>query len=173
MALLAWHEDLNTGIELIDHQHMRIVDLVNRLQPARNAQARVRLMQRIEELIDYTISHFSFEESLMEESNYPFRHAHKRVHEIISSRLDAYRLRARQGEDVSQSLRNLFERWLFEHIRGDDKAYAIAVKKHLTPFIVARKRSDVLSRKFKRLWYKPAKSCNVHAGHSRLQQRTG
>jgi len=34
MALLLWQDDLNTGIEVIDDQHRRIVHMINQLHQA-------------------------------------------------------------------------------------------------------------------------------------------
>lgn len=34
MALLIWQDDLDTGIEVIDHQHRRIVEMINHLHVA-------------------------------------------------------------------------------------------------------------------------------------------
>ncbi|KAG1461099.1 hypothetical protein G6F57_014208 [Rhizopus arrhizus] len=70
------------------------------------------------------MSHFAFEEELMEEAGYPFCAAHKRVHEVFIKRVAEYRLRFQAGEDISDELRTMLSRWLFNHIRGDDQAYA-------------------------------------------------
>ena len=36
MALLLWQDDLNTGIEVIDDQHRRIVSMINQLHHGRD-----------------------------------------------------------------------------------------------------------------------------------------
>jgi len=135
MALLVWQDDLNTGIEPIDHQHMRIVEMINRLNAIHKNARRETISDVIDELVDYTLSHFAFEEELMEEAGYPFCTAHKRVHEVFTRRVVEYKMRFRAGEDIVEELRNLLARWLFNHIRGDDQAYAPQVKKHLNRFI--------------------------------------
>lgn len=152
MALLVWQDDLNTGIEVIDHQHMRIVEMINHLHVAQKSMERVAVAEVIDELIDYTMSHFAFEEELMEEAGYPFSHAHRRVHEIFAKRVGEYRLRFQAGEDVTDELRNMLARWLFNHIRGDDKAYADSVKKHLNQFSREHQEGGWLSRTLKRLF---------------------
>jgi hemerythrin len=153
MALLVWQDDLNTGIEVIDHQHMRIVEMINHLQIAQKSMERIAVGEVIDELVDYTMSHFAFEEELMEEAGYPFSHAHKRVHEIFGKRVMEYRLRFGAGEDVTDELRNMLARWLFNHIRGDDKAYADSVKKHLNQFTREHEQGGWLSRTLKRLFH--------------------
>ena len=117
MALLVWQAELDTGIDVIDQQHHRIVALINQLAEAttREDQAVV-----LEELVDYTLSHFAFEEELMEESGYTFGPAHKRVHEMFVRRVSEYRMRFEAGEDIAGELKGMLARWLFNHIRGDD-----------------------------------------------------
>ncbi len=131
MALLVWQAELDTGIDVIDQQHHRIVALINQLAEAttRDDQAAV-----LEELVDYTLSHFAFEEELMEESGYTFGPAHKRVHEMFVRRVSEYRMRFDAGEDITGELKGMLARWLFNHIRGDDKAYARHVRHYLDTY---------------------------------------
>ena len=131
MALLVWQAELDTGIDVIDQQHHRIVALINQLAEAttRDDQAAV-----LEELVDYTLSHFAFEEELMEESGYTFGPAHKRVHEMFVRRVSEYRMRFDAGEDITGELKGMLARWLFNHIRGDDKSYARHVRHYLDTY---------------------------------------
>ncbi|MCW1981470.1 hemerythrin [Xanthomonas arboricola] len=152
MALLIWQDDLNTGIEVIDHQHRRLVETINHLQVAQTSLQRLAVSDVIDELIDYTLSHFAFEEELMEEAGYPFSHAHQRVHAVFAKRVDDYRLRFQAGEDVSDELRNMLSRWLFNHIRGDDQAYALQVIAHLDQFSRTHQHGSWLGRTLKRLF---------------------
>ncbi|QDS16411.1 bacteriohemerythrin [Xanthomonas arboricola] len=152
MALLVWQDDLNTGIEVIDHQHRRIVEMINQLHAAHAYLQRLAVAEVIDELIDYTLSHFAFEEELMEEAGYPFSLAHKRVHEVFGKRVGEYRLRFQAGEDVCDELRSMLSRWLFNHIRGDDQAYAPQVIAHLDQFARSHQHGNWLGRTLKRLF---------------------
>ena len=131
MALLVWQAELDTGIDVIDQQHQRIVALINQLAEAtgRDDQAAV-----LEELVDYTLSHFAFEEELMEESGYTFGPAHKRVHDMFARRVGEYRMRFEAGEDITAELKGMLARWLFNHIRGDDKSYSKHVRHYLETY---------------------------------------
>ncbi|MGV7194913.1 bacteriohemerythrin [Xanthomonas axonopodis] len=152
MALLVWQDDLNTGIEVIDHQHRRIVDMINQLHAAHTSLQRLAVAEVIDELIDYTLSHFAFEEELMQEAGYPFSLAHARVHQVFGKRVGDYRLRFQAGEDVSDDLRNMLSRWLFNHIRGDDQAYAPQVIAHLNQFARTHQHGSWLGRTLKRIF---------------------
>ncbi|MBE7376176.1 bacteriohemerythrin [Pseudomonas lopnurensis] len=152
MSLLVWQSDLNTGIDVIDAQHRRIVEMINHLHSAQMSQHSAELGEVLEELVDYTLSHFAFEEELMEEAGYPFTGAHKRVHQIFTRRVDEYRLRFRAGEDVADELKSLLSRWLFNHIRNDDKAYVETVKHHFNKFVREHEEGGWFSRTVHRLF---------------------
>ena len=128
---MVWQDDLNTGIKVIDNQHRRIVDMINHLHDAVERGDRRELNDILDELVDYTLSHFTFEESLMEDAGYEFSRAHKRVHEVFVKRVSEYQLRFRASEDIAQELLHTLSHWLFNHIRNDDKAIVDAVRRHL------------------------------------------
>lgn len=152
MALLVWQDDLNTGIDVIDQQHRRIVEMLNHLYNAQKSMERAVVAEVIDELVDYTLSHFAFEEELMEEAGYAFCAAHKRVHEVFIKRVSEYHMRFQAGEDITDELRTMLSRWLFNHIRGDDKAYAEKVKRHLNKFTREHDDGNWLGRTLKRLF---------------------
>jgi hemerythrin len=131
MAYLHWSSDLDTGIEVIDKQHQRIADYLNELNAA-NSTGDMAVTNRIlNELVDYTITHFSFEEELQEKAGYPFLRAHKRVHEIFAKRVAEFQKRAAAGENVAPEVLAMLKIWLVNHIKGDDADYAPSVKKML------------------------------------------
>jgi hemerythrin len=130
MSFLIWQNDLDTGIDVIDAQHRRIIEMINHLHTAQATRDRLAIGEVIDELVDYTLSHFAFEEELMEEAGYTFTNAHKRVHEIFIKRVAEYRQRYQAGEDIADELKNMLSRWLINHIRGDDKAYAETIKRN-------------------------------------------
>jgi len=79
MAFLAWSRELDTGIDIIDSQHKRIVEYINALHETQESLDRAKVGDIINELVDYTVSHFAFEESLMENAGYPFLAPHQKV----------------------------------------------------------------------------------------------
>ena len=74
------------------------------------------------------------------------------MHEIFGKRVAEYRLRFQAGEDVTDELRTMLSRWLFNHIRGDDKAYAGSVKQHLNQFARDHQQGSWLGRTLKRIF---------------------
>ena len=64
--LVSWTADLSVGIEAIDDQHRRIVDYINELHEASQNDDRNVVGRIIDDLMEYTVSHVSFEEAMME-----------------------------------------------------------------------------------------------------------
>jgi hemerythrin len=152
---IIWNDTLNTGIGVIDSQHRRIVAYINALEEARLANDRTRVGSVIEQLIDYTQSHFGFEESLMEEAGYRFLKPHQKVHELFIRRVNGFTVRAAKGEDVAAELHSMLSTWLLNHIAHEDRDYAAAVKRmteddekrHPVP-VLQEKRRGLLRRFF-------------------------
>ncbi|MBB1649075.1 hemerythrin [Delftia sp. UME58] len=131
MALLVWVPELDTGIAEIDRQHRRIVDYINKLYELRSSPDREALGDVIGEMIDYTVSHFVFEESLIESAGYMFAGPHKKVHELFTRRVIEMQTRFDAGEDVAAELHGMLSRWLFNHIRNEDTGYVDSAKAYL------------------------------------------
>ena len=131
MLKLEWSDILDTGIEEIDNQHRRLVDYINELGEARKTQDTKLVGKVIDDTIDYTVSHFGFEETLIEEAGYKLLRPHKKVHELFVRRVTDLQKRFKAGEDISEELHALLSRWLVSHIKHDDHAYAECVKKYL------------------------------------------
>jgi hemerythrin len=129
MAYMEWTQDLDTGIGVIDEQHKRIVEYINELDTANRIGNLAGINHVLENLLDYTITHFEFEEELQEKANYPFLKAHQRVHEIFMKRVSTFRDRATKGENVAPELLSMLNVWLANHIKGDDRDYVESVKK--------------------------------------------
>jgi hemerythrin len=128
MALMSWTQDLETGITVIDDQHKRIIDFINELDDACRTGNADETSHVMEGLLNYTVTHFEFEESLQEKASYPFLKAHQRIHELFMKKVAAFRERASKGEDVAPELLNLLQGWLVNHIKGEDRDYIESVK---------------------------------------------
>ena len=149
MGKLTWSTDLDTGIDVIDKQHRRIVDYINELHDARTSgHKKEDIAHVIGELVDYTLSHFTFEESMQEEAHYPFLKAHKKVHDLFVKRVAEYQERFKLGEDISEELNNLLVTWLYNHIKRDDADYVESVKKNLQQNDFVEKKKGFFGRLF-------------------------
>lgn len=128
MAYMEWTQDLESGIPVIDAQHKRIVDYINELSTACQTGNDKETQNVIEGLLDYTITHFQFEEDLQEKAGYPFLKAHRRIHEIFMKKVATIRERSAKGEDIAYELLDLLNGWLASHIKSEDRDYVESVK---------------------------------------------
>ena len=149
-------KEFRTNIEAVDNQHQRLVDMVTQLDDVRktsyaSAEEKQRAVGNVvSEMIDYTISHFAFEESLMEDAQYKFYHAHKRIHALFVKRAGEYKDRWVAGENILDELYDVLNRWLFNHIHNDDRAFAPVVIKHMAT--MGRSGHSWISQLFKRFF---------------------
>lgn len=131
MQHIEWSSEFELGIGVIDAQHKRIVDYINMLVDYDDHATHDEIAELIDSLIDYTYSHFGFEESLMEEASYEYTNVHKRTHVAFTERIDELHKKFDKGEDVSKEIGSLLQTWLINHIKEDDRGYVSAVKQRL------------------------------------------
>ena len=129
--LVSWTQDLSVGIEAIDDQHKHIVDYINQLHDAGLRKDREAIGSVLAELMEYTVSHFSFEEALMDQARYRYAAPHKKVHELFTRRIAEYRHRFQLGEDVAVEMQGTLIKWLMNHIKREDMNYGEAVRASL------------------------------------------
>lgn len=126
--LLSWTPDLSVGIDAIDDQHKRIVTYINQLHDAHLTQDRNAVAAVIEGLVDYTLSHFRFEEAMLQKALYPMLPVHKKVHRLFIRRVSDYQQRFALGDDVAEELLITLVKWLANHIKHEDMDYSPTVR---------------------------------------------
>ena len=129
--LIAWNEDLRTGDDQIDHQHMYLIEQTNRLyELIANGIDQEECQRLAAKLIKYASKHFAAEEQLMEELLYPGYPEHLREHQEFSKRVVDLFERQVQGERITpEALKGLLSEWFTHHIRNYDLALAHFAKK--------------------------------------------
>lgn len=137
---IAWNRDFETGIEVIDEQHKRILDYINEIDEVCFTHDREKVKQILDHIIDYTQSHFAFEESLQEQAGYRFSVPHKKVHDLFIKRIEDYRLRFLRGETIEEDLYQVLTKWLINHIKHDDADYVDAVKENMKSIIKEKEK---------------------------------
>ncbi len=122
-----WSDDLSVGIQEIDEQHKILVNLINRLfNETITHQADASVMDEIlHELVEYTVIHFSVEESLFRIFDYPATEEHTRHHSELKAQVLDIQKKVKRGEArVNTELLMFLKKWLTNHIHHEDKLYA-------------------------------------------------
>lgn len=123
MAFMEWDPSLDTGIEVIDEQHKGIVRFINDLHDAATTNDREKVSYVLDGLINYTVSHFAFEEDMLEQHNYPLIGAHKKVHHAFINRINKHKEDHEKGKNVALPLSGELQIWLTSHIKNEDADY--------------------------------------------------
>jgi hemerythrin-like metal-binding protein len=121
-----WKDEYSVGIFEIDSQHRTLIAILNRLYSELwEDKAQESLDAAIEELIEYTKTHFAFEEALMEKYGYPGLPAHQAIHAKLTREVGEFRNSIDQGR-LANPLDALpfLKDWLTLHILKQDKEYA-------------------------------------------------
>jgi hemerythrin len=124
MTLVEWNDKLSIGVSSVDEQHKQLVGFLNELYDAVQArQGHEKLGQLFNELIDYTVYHFSYEETLFTKTGYPAAPEHKKEHDELTRQVLEKKQKYEDGAapHLPIELLNFLRRWLLTHIAGSDR----------------------------------------------------
>jgi hemerythrin-like metal-binding protein len=128
--LINWSRSYSVGVSQMDKEHQRLIDIINNLYSAmRSGRSKDAIGSILDELIDYTKTHFAHEEKLMKESNYDGFDEQKRSHEALIAQVVEIQGKFRVGTALGQEVMNFLKSWLINHIQGLDKKYGPAMNK--------------------------------------------
>ncbi len=123
--LIGKNKTLLTGIEEMDEQHQRIIDMVNDIFEAfRNNAKRANIKESLKTLIDYSSWHFSNEERYFEEFGFEAKEAHKKSHNEFTSELQKFSKSYDKGRAQNYEAFMLYvKHWIESHFANDDQKY--------------------------------------------------
>lgn len=126
MPFLMWSGNYSVRIQAMDEQHRKLVDLINQLHDGISAgKGQAVLCQVLDALADYTRTHFTAEERLMQSGGFPGFAKHKAEHDALISKVKAIQKQAQAGQtEIGSGLLSFLREWLINHIMGSDKAYS-------------------------------------------------
>jgi hemerythrin len=126
MSFIDWNDaHLSVHVEQFDKEHKHLVHLINELHAAMKAGRGRDIMAKIlDELVGYTKSHFSAEETLMSRHGYPASGSHRAQHASFVERVGAFhREFAANNTTVTLEVLQFLQGWLVEHIQGADREF--------------------------------------------------
>jgi len=125
VALISWNESYSVKVKACDLQHQKLFYLINALQEAMKAgKGRQLAGDIVRDLDQYTVSHFTAEEALLERTNYPRLAEHRKQHQKFISDVKKIEGDINAGAVVSIALMDVLNDWLVNHIQVMDKAYS-------------------------------------------------
>jgi hemerythrin-like metal-binding protein len=121
-----WKDEYSVGIESIDRQHKKLINLINMLQTSVDYSTGEEFEQEcLAAVVDYTKTHFVYEEGLMSKYGYPDFEAHKAQHQKMIDKVnDILAAYEEHPERAMKDALDFLKQWLIRHINGTDKQYS-------------------------------------------------
>ena len=120
-------DEFLVGIDEIDAEHRRLFEIAGRVYDsldASDAAAVAVTREAVTELLDYTKTHFTHEEALMEAAAYPELEEHRELHRHLISQAHDMEMRVEFGDNyVPVELSHFLYNWLVRHIEVNDKKF--------------------------------------------------
>lgn len=127
-ALAIWKSNFAIGLPEIDDEHEVLFRCLDAISLARNTSWNLaQSFNALDQLDDYTRSHFRVEECLMRLFDYPELEEHQQQHAYFIAKLGELRTKIVK-EDISKDLAILMTHWLLNHIHHIDTKYVTFFK---------------------------------------------
>jgi hemerythrin len=126
MPLFTWKDSLSVKIESIDKEHKNLINMLNEFyENIISKTNQENISELISKMKDYTIFHFTNEERLLREHNYPKFNEHKKEHEKFIEKVSDMEKRFKEGKLIlSLEVTSFLKDWLQNHIMVTDKQYS-------------------------------------------------
>ncbi|MBT2969889.1 MAG: bacteriohemerythrin [Candidatus Thiodiazotropha sp. (ex Ctena orbiculata)] len=132
---LLWRDDWQLGLECLDKQHMKLVDVLNQLhrfvvhEDTRHYSDRDQLCSQLKSLFDIARRHFKAEEGLMQAKGYPGLGDHRREHLMLLAELREH-LREIETESKPFTVSTLtaLKHWQIDHVTNSDRLFVDFLK---------------------------------------------
>ncbi len=125
-TLVSWTSSLSVGVREIDEQHVKLVELLNKLYAAmKSGKGNDALGKILNDLVEYTVYHFDHEEKLFARLGYPQAQAHAREHAALKAKVSEFAAAFKAGKaKVTTDILNFLKDWVVNHIKVTDKKYS-------------------------------------------------
>ncbi len=122
--LFKWDNSYSVNIKAIDKQHLKLIELINKLNSAmRLGKANHIFLEILIGLTEYTEKHFSYEEKLMRDAEYPGLNEQLQEHRQFVQQLKDTQNNYQSGQINILNLMSFLKDWLSDHIKGIDMKY--------------------------------------------------
>lgn len=128
--MIEWNSQYELGIDSIDSQHKELVRITGRLSTlltnAINGQDIYdEMVLIINEIKNYTVEHFAYEEKLFDAFGYKDAEKHKKEHRKLIEDIEKLDLDVLDQDQIAEGKKilNFLINWVFKHISGSDYLY--------------------------------------------------
>jgi hemerythrin len=125
IPIFQWREEYNTHIAEMDEHHRALFKTANKLyDEIHSGRNQAVLEDTLNFLFQYTEEHFTQEEKLMEDYDFPECEAHIKHHMRLIQEVQVLKRKYAAGEKrVDMSIINFLKDWILNHILTEDRKY--------------------------------------------------
>lgn len=123
---IEWNDaTMSVGVQEIDAQHKALVNLINNLFDAVKEGKGTAIFEKlISDLMKYTQIHFTTEERLFDQYNYPEKVSHTATHKAFVDRVASFKKDFDSGKTgLTTGVLSFLRDWLVKHIMSEDRKY--------------------------------------------------
>ncbi len=123
-------EKFSVGIDLFDSQHKTLLGLINQLHDGmKEGKSKEALGKVLDELMRYTMTHFSDEERLMKKHGFPGYEKHFHEHQELLARVREFKSDYdAEIKIMAVEVMGFLADWLVNHIAQSDRGYVPFLK---------------------------------------------
>ncbi len=125
MKKIVWTDKYSVGVNSIDIQHRKIIELINILIEHHNDTADSdTVFNVLQEMMKYAQKHLDDEEKLLEKYEYPELMQHAAIHVAYLERVAEFSFEVMAlNNDISTELLEFLKNWWIQHILQEDMKY--------------------------------------------------
>ncbi len=130
MKKILWSDKFTVKNHVIDDQHLKLFSLYNNLVDSIGSSSGFNSNEIIMELVKFINTHFTYEEKLLQNANYPELREHKELHTVFVDQISDFAIKAitDEQEEFKIELALFLETWLVDHILQEDQKYVSSLK---------------------------------------------
>jgi hemerythrin len=125
MEKIKWLDTFSVGVEEIDIQHKKLIEIINELIDHRDVNSDSEVIsETLNKMTDYIKYHFSYEEEYLKEINYPELVIHELEHLDFIEKTTNFCIGTLNVEkNISEDILQFLKDWLINHILKSDMKY--------------------------------------------------
>ncbi|MDD5457084.1 MAG: bacteriohemerythrin [Candidatus Margulisbacteria bacterium] len=125
MLRFEWDNKYSVNIDSIDEQHKKLLMVMNDLHYAMvQGKGRIKVAKLLRALLDYSLTHSSYEEAYMSSISYPGLNNHKLEHQTFINNIKSFMEKA-ENPNIALPIDviNFLKDWFLSHVLIEDKKY--------------------------------------------------
>jgi len=131
--LINWDSSMSVGVAILDEDHKRIMNMINKLYNAMLEGKGKKILEEIfHDLTVYVNIHFEAEEGMFELTGYPGAAEQHRQHKEMTQKAMEYKQKFQHEPNAVMPLEmlNFLKDWWLDHVMNSDRKYAAHLNAH-------------------------------------------